>query len=63
MQGEIYTAAPKGKSGLQVFSEANLMKESPEYFVFNGAVDAPRKLLVPTNHFERWQRILQMRRR
>lgn len=40
MQGEIYTAAPKGKSGLQAFSEANLMKESPEYFVFNGAVDA-----------------------
>lgn len=40
MQGEIYTAAPKGKSGLQTFSEANLMKESPQYFVFNGAVDA-----------------------
>jgi copper-containing nitrite reductase len=40
MQGEIYTAAPKGKSGLQAFSEADLMKESPEYFVFNGAVDS-----------------------
>ncbi len=43
MQGEVYTAAPKGKSGLQMFSEAKLMQESPEYFVFNGAVDALSK--------------------
>jgi nitrite reductase (NO-forming) len=40
MQGEIYTAAPKGKDGLQQFSAAKLMAETPEYFVFNGAVDA-----------------------
>jgi copper-containing nitrite reductase len=40
MQGEIYTAAPKGKEGLQQFSAAKLMSETPEYFVFNGAVDA-----------------------
>jgi copper-containing nitrite reductase len=40
MQGEIYTAAPKGKSGLQQFSAAKLLREDPEYFVFNGAVDA-----------------------
>lgn len=40
MQGEIYTAAPKGKEGLQQFSTAKLMAETPEYFVFNGAVDA-----------------------
>lgn len=40
MQGEIYTSAPKGKSGLQQFSEQNLMQESPEYFVYNGSVDA-----------------------
>ena len=43
MQGEIYTSAAKGKSGLQQFSDAKLMEESPEYFVFNGAVDAPTK--------------------
>lgn len=43
MQGEIYTAAPKGKPGLQSFSEGSLMKESPQYFVFNGAVDALSK--------------------
>jgi len=43
MQGEIYTAAAKGKSGLQQFSDAKLFAESPEYFVFNGAVDALTK--------------------
>ena len=40
MQGEIYTAAPKGKEGFQQFSAAKLMAEVPEYFVFNGAVGA-----------------------
>ena len=43
MQGEIYTTAPKGKAGLQQFSDAKLMDENPEYFVFNGAVDALTK--------------------
>ncbi len=43
MQGEVYTTAPKGKAGLQGFNEAKLMQESPEYFVFNGAVDALTK--------------------
>jgi len=43
MQGEIYTAAAKGKTGIQQFSDAKLMEESPEYFVFNGAVDALTK--------------------
>jgi copper-containing nitrite reductase len=43
MQGEIYTTAPKGKTGLQQFSDVKLMEESPEYFVFNGAVDALTK--------------------
>ena len=43
VQGEIYTTAPKGKAGLQQFSDANLMQENPEYFVFNGAVDALTK--------------------
>lgn len=43
MQGEIYTTAPKGKVGLQQFSDAKLMEENPEYFVFNGAVDALTK--------------------
>jgi len=40
MQGELYTSAPKGKEGLQHFSAAKLMSEAPEYYVFNGAVDA-----------------------
>lgn len=43
MQGEIYTTAPKGKSGLQQFSMANLMNESAQYYVFNGAVDSITK--------------------
>lgn len=43
MQGEIYTAVAKGKPGMQQFSDAKLMEESPEYFVFNGAVDALTK--------------------
>ena len=43
VQGEIYTSAPKGKAGMQQFSDAKLMDESPEYFVFNGAVDALTK--------------------
>ena len=43
MQGEIYTTAPKGKVGLQRFSAAKLLREDPEYFVFNGAVDALTK--------------------
>lgn len=40
MQGEIYTAAPKGTEGFQQFSAAKLMSDAPEYFVYNGAVDA-----------------------
>jgi len=43
MQGEIYTTAPKGKSGLQQFSAENLMTENAQYYVFNGAVDAVTK--------------------
>ncbi|HKS74763.1 MAG TPA: copper-containing nitrite reductase [Terriglobales bacterium] len=44
MQGEIYTAAAKGKAGMQQFSDLKLMGENPEYFVFNGAVDALTKV-------------------
>lgn len=43
MQGEFYTVGPKGTPGLQQFSAAKLMKEEPDYFVFNGAVDALTK--------------------
>lgn len=43
MQGEIYTTAPKGKSGMQQFSAENLMAENAQYYVFNGAVDAITK--------------------
>jgi nitrite reductase (NO-forming) len=40
MQGELYTAASFGQTGLQEFSIEKLMDEHPEYFVFNGSVDA-----------------------
>jgi nitrite reductase (NO-forming) len=43
MQGEIYTTAPKGKSGLQQFSADHLMAENAQYYIFNGAVDAVTK--------------------
>lgn len=40
MQGEIYTADAFGTSGHQKMSSDKLMAEAPEYYVFNGAVDA-----------------------
>ena len=43
MQGELYTTAPKGKAGLQQFSPANLMSETAQYYVFNGAVGSITK--------------------
>ncbi|HEV2133278.1 MAG TPA: copper-containing nitrite reductase [Terracidiphilus sp.] len=43
MQGELYTSAPKGKSGLQQFSLENLTAENAQYYVFNGAVDSITK--------------------
>lgn len=43
MQGELYTTAAKGKSGLQQFSMENLTAENAQYYVFNGAVDAITK--------------------
>lgn len=43
MQGEIYSSAGHGKSGLHEFSAANMLEEKPDYFVFNGAVGALTK--------------------
>lgn len=43
MQSEFYTTAPKGKSGLQQFSVDNLMAETAQYYLFNGAVDSLTK--------------------
>jgi nitrite reductase (NO-forming) len=40
MQGEIYTVAPYGNIGPQEFDYEKMMAEAPEYFVFNGAVEA-----------------------
>jgi nitrite reductase (NO-forming) len=40
MQGEFYTAKPYGTPGHQDLSYAHLMAETPDYFVFNGAVGA-----------------------
>ncbi len=40
MQGEIYSEQPFGTKGHLDFSEAKLLAETPEYFVFNGAAGA-----------------------
>lgn len=40
MQGEIYSAEPFGTLGPLTFSEAKLLDEAPEYFIFNGSVGA-----------------------
>lgn len=40
MQGEIYTAEPYGQPGAATLSYERVLAETPEYYVFNGAVDA-----------------------
>lgn len=40
MQGELYTVGKNGEQGLQAFSMEKLLKEEPEYVVFNGAAGA-----------------------
>jgi nitrite reductase (NO-forming) len=40
MQGEIYTQGKLGEKGLQEVSIDKLLDETPDYFVFNGAVGA-----------------------
>jgi nitrite reductase (NO-forming) len=40
MQGELYTEKPFGTTGPQTASYDRLLAETPDYFVFNGAVDA-----------------------
>lgn len=40
MQGELYTTHRRGHQGEQEFSLDKLLDEQPEYFVFNGAVNA-----------------------
>ncbi|MBM3121580.1 MAG: nitrite reductase, copper-containing, partial [Chloroflexi bacterium] len=46
MQGEVYTEQPFGSSGHLAFSEAKMLAEAPEYFIFNGAAGA---LIQDTN--------------
>lgn len=43
MQSEIYTVGAFGQQGYQEFDVQKLLDETPEYFVFNGAVDALNK--------------------
>ncbi len=38
MQGEFYTAGPKGQLGYQPFSMTKALSEDPDYVVFNGSV-------------------------
>lgn len=40
MQGEWYTAGAFGQKGQQTFSNAKALAENPEYFTFNGHVNA-----------------------
>ena len=40
MQGELYTNAPMGTSGLQEMNIDKLLDEHPDYFTFNGVVGA-----------------------
>jgi nitrite reductase (NO-forming) len=40
MQGEVYSEQPFGTQGHLDFSQAKLLAEAPEYFVFNGAAGA-----------------------
>ncbi|MDL1940899.1 nitrite reductase, copper-containing [Chloroflexi bacterium CFX2] len=40
MQGELYTAGAFGEQGHQMSDTTKLLNEDPEYFVFNGAVNA-----------------------
>ncbi|KAA0276016.1 MAG: nitrite reductase, copper-containing [Chloroflexi bacterium] len=40
MQGELYTAGAFGEPGHQMSDITKLLDENPEYFVFNGAVNA-----------------------
>jgi nitrite reductase (NO-forming) len=44
MQGEWYTQGPFGQTGHQLFSMEKAMAEQPEYFTFNGHVEALTKL-------------------
>lgn len=43
MQSEVYTVGGHGHHGDQEFDVEKLLKEQPEYFVFNGTVDALTK--------------------
>ncbi len=43
MQGEFYTAAPRGTKGLQVIDASKMLSGNPEYIVFNGRVGAMSK--------------------
>ncbi|MBE2221982.1 MAG: hypothetical protein IAF02_10595 [Anaerolineae bacterium] len=40
MQGEIYTEQPFGTEGHLTFSHQQMLDESPQYYVFNGAANA-----------------------
>ena len=44
MQGDWYTAGANGEKGFQEFSTAKALAEQPEYFTFNGHVDALTKI-------------------
>ena len=51
MQGELYTAGELGEDGYQAFSAEKMLREQPEYMVFNGRVKAlaDRPLRAITN--------------
>jgi nitrite reductase (NO-forming) len=52
MQGEFYTAGPRGTKGLQVIDAATMLDGNPEYVVFNGRVGAVSKEQLVVNRDE-----------
>lgn len=52
MQGEFYTAAPRGTKGLQVIDASKMLSGNPEYIVFNGRVGAVSKDEITINRDE-----------
>lgn len=53
MQGEFYTAGPRGSHGLQVIDAGKMIDGNPEYVVFNGRTNAISKERLTVRQDER----------
>ncbi len=52
VQGEFYTASPRGTQGLQVIDAGKMLDSNPEYVVFNGRTGAISKDQISVNQGE-----------